>query len=83
MKIAALLTLMLKTSRSNKSITRPRKGEVEVGGDGNGSDSDNSSGRRGGFDKKFHAELCMIAAPLTLMLRTSSSTDSSTSVNYG
>ena len=66
---------MLKTSGSTESTTRPGKGEVGVDGDG----GDDGGGLSSDFDRKFHPRLCMIAAPLTSMLRTSSSTNSSTS----
>ena len=65
---------MLKTSGSTESTTRPRKGGVEVGGDG----GNDGGGRSSDFDRKFHPKLRTIAAPLTLILRTSLSTDSST-----
>ena len=103
---------MLKTSGSTESTTRPGKGRVGVGGNGNdkinddatssmlrtssSTDSstsmtqivveydgvDNGGGRSGDFDRKFHLKLqynSRAIHPLTSMLRTSSSTDSSTS----
>ena len=67
---------MLKTSGSTESTIRLGKGGVEVGGDGVG-------GSSGDFDRKYSSDapksICP-PAPRTSMLRTSSSTDSSTSL---
>ena len=78
---------MLKTLSTESA--EPRKGEVGVGGGGRNRAEpvgkheldgvDDGGGCNGDFDKKFHPRLYTIAASLTLMLKTSSSTDSSAS----
>ena len=82
---------MLKTSESTESTTRPGKSIIEIGGDGvgdsggdsggdsSGDSGDDSNGRSSDFDRKFYSRLHTIAAPLTLILKTWSSTDSSIS----
>ena len=65
---------MLKTSRNTKSITRPGKNKVRV---------DDSGGYSGDSDRKYSSDAPkLICSPmsLTLMLKTSSATDSSNSM---
>ena len=77
---------MLKTSRSTESKTKPGKGEVGVDNDGSGDGSDNG-GHNDGVSRSGDSNrnlldvpksMCLFA-PLTSMLKTSSSTDSSIS----
>ena len=78
---------MLKTLSTESA--EPRKGIAGVGGGGKSRAEplgkhdvdgvDDGGGRSGDFDRKFHPRLQYIAAPFTSMLKTSSSTNPSTS----
>ena len=73
----------MKTFESTESIIRPKKGGVGISDDGDGNDNDDGGDDGGGcisdFDMKFHLRFYTIAAPLTSIIKTSLSTDSSTS----
>ena len=76
-------TLMLKTSGSTKSTTRPRKGRVGVGDNGSDDGSDNGGhfdgGSRNGNSDKNSSDAPKLMCPptsCTSRLRTSASTDS-------
>ena len=72
---------MLKTSGSIESITRSKKGKVGIGGNGGNNNSLNNGGCNGDSDRNLLDAPKSMYSPvlLTLILRTSSSTDSSIS----